>query len=126
VLQASSETFASFCPARVIVNYDGGNQAMQLGPKGRIHRSIMRAAFCSPTVDVVVSTRVNLETFWAYFSKHLHKLRGSVWECVFIEKCSFGGSKFNANVWFRISPMQKTCSPIVDKRMQKMLSGFSS
>ena len=100
VLLARSESFASFCPARVLIGYDGGNQAMQHGPKGLIHRTIIRTAFCSPTVDVVVSTRLNLETFWTYFSKHLHKLRGSVWKCIFMERCGFQGSHFTMNMWF--------------------------
>ena len=123
VLHAQSESFTSFCPARVFVNYDGGNQAMQHSHKGRIHQTIMRTAFCSPTIDVVVSTRLNWERFWGYFSKHLHKLCGSLWKCIYIEKCGFGGSRFNVNVWFRISPMH-ACICIVDKQMKKLLSGL--
>ena len=103
VLYAHSESFTSFCPVRVFYNYDGGNQAMQRTVKGRIHQTIIRTAFCSPTVDVVVSTRLNWDKFWGYFSKHLHKLCGSLWKCIYIKNCNFfQGSKFNVNVWFSL------------------------
>jgi hypothetical protein len=125
LVHAESHTFTSFCPARVVVNYDGGNQAMQNTVKGRIHRRIMRTAFCSPTVDVVVSTRLNWETFWSYFSKHLHNLHGSVWKCIYIEKCGFGGSRFTVNVWFRLSPMQNfNFTHRYDQRMQELHAGL--
>ena len=122
VLYAHSESFTSFCPVRVFYNYDGGNQAMQRTVKGRIHQTIIRTAFCSPTVDVVVSTRLNWDKFWGYFSKHLHKLCGSLWKCIYIKNCNFQGSKFNVNVWFCLSPMH-ACISFVDKRMEKLLSG---
>jgi hypothetical protein len=126
ILHAESHTFTSFCPARVVVNYDGGNQAMQNTVKGRIHRRIMRTAFCSPTVDVVVSTRLNWDAFWCYFSKHWHNLHGSLWKCIYIEKCGFGGSRFTVNVWFRLTPMQNFDLSCIkyDRQMQKLISGL--
>ena len=90
VLHAQSQSFASLCPVRVVLNYDGGRQAMQATIKSQIHRTIIRTAFCSPTVDVVVSTRLNLETFWTYFSRNMDKLRGSLWKCVYLPGCYFG------------------------------------
>jgi hypothetical protein len=124
VLQAESETFKSFCPARVVVNYDGGNQALLYTPNGTINRTIMRTAFSSPTVDVVVSSRLNWNTFWTYFKDHLDRLGGSVWKCIYVEDCRFGKSTFNYNVWFRVTPMHKTCEvESTDERMQKMLAG---
>ena len=129
VVLEKSERFASFCPARVVVNYDGGIQSMQSNANGKIHRTIMRTAFCSPSVDVVVSTRLNWNTFWTYFSKHLDKLCGSLWKCVHIDECSFGRSKYSVNVWFRTSPMQpssKQMHNIVDNRMHKLLEGSFS
>ena len=122
VLHERSESFVSFCPARVALNYDGGTQAMQLSEKGQIHPTVMMAAFCSPTIDVVVSTRVNSAAFWTYFSEHLDKFCGSLWKCIYLDKCNFGGSKFIANVWFRISPMH-TPTILIEKRMQGLLAG---
>jgi hypothetical protein len=122
VLHAQSQSFASFCPVRVFLNYDGGTQKMQCTIKARIHRTIFRAAFCSPTVDVVVSSRLNVDTFRKYFSNHLEKFRGSLWKCLYVPRCYFGGSRFNTNVWFRLTPMQ-SCHNIVDSRMQDLLAG---
>lgn len=125
LVRAESHTFTSFCPARVVVNYDGGNQAMLNTVKGQIHRTIMRTVFCSPTVDVVVSTRLNRDTFLRYFTNHWDKLQGSMWKCLYIEKCGFGGSRFTVNVWFRLSPMHKsnhTCR--YDQRMQELYAGL--
>jgi hypothetical protein len=119
---AKSESFDSFCPARVVVNYDGGIQAMSRTLNGQIHQQIMRKAFCSPTVDVVVSTRLNWDAFWDYFGGNLHLLGGSLWKCIYIKQCVFGGSKFTPNVWFRMSPMH-ACTPIIDKRMQNLIAG---
>ena len=49
VVNENSERFVSFCPARIVVNYDGGIQPMQSNANGKIHRTIMRTAFCSPS-----------------------------------------------------------------------------
>ena len=75
----------------------------------------------------MVSTRLNWNTFWTYFSKHLDKLCGSLWKCVHIDECVFGRSKYSVNVWFRTSPMQPSCNQmhnIVDNRMHKLLAGL--
>lgn len=126
VLHARSESFDSFCPARVVLNYDGSPQkplAVAANGKGRIHKTIMRNAFCSPTVDVIVSTRLNEHTFKQYFHRHLARLRHSVWKCIFVPACDFGGNKFATNVWFRLSPMQMhACDISIDPRMQ-LVSG---
>lgn len=121
VLHDRSQSFACFCPARVVYNYDGGVQPLTHTEAGKIHPAIMRAVFFSPTVDVVVSTRINLSTFNKYFKEHVEQFRGSVWKCIYIDNCSFQGSHFITNVWFRISPMHDTC--IVDKRMEALLAG---
>ena len=104
VLKANSGNFTSFCPARVVVNYDGGTQ--KLLQKFRMHCHIMRNVFCSSTVDVVVSTRLGSAAFRRYFANHLVKFCGSLWKCLYIPNGYFGGSKFNVNVWFRLSSMQ--------------------
>ena len=106
VLQDRSETIQSFCPARIILNYDGGAQKFQETVKSRIHLRIMRTAFCSPSVDVIVSTKTNLHMFCRYFVRHLAKLSGSVWKCYYIPGCNFGGSTYTTNVWFRVSCMK--------------------
>jgi hypothetical protein len=123
ILHAQSQTLSNFSPARIVVNYDGGPQAMQNTVKGRIHQTIMRTAFCSPTVDVVVSTRLNWDAFWTYFTDHWHLLGGSLWKCIYIRNCGFGGSRFTANVWFRLTPMRQNTYTI-DKQMKKLLTGF--
>lgn len=124
ILHAASQSLSNFCPARIVVNYDGGPQAMQNTAKGRIHQTIMRTAFSSPTVDVVVSTRLNWDAFWAYFTDHWHHLGGSLWKCIYIRNCGFGGSRFTTNVWFRLTPMQRNNTYTIDKQMHKLLTGF--
>jgi hypothetical protein len=124
VLHARSDTFSSFCPARVVLNYDGGQQKLQETTKGRIHLNIMRTAFCSPSVDVVVSTRLNMGVFCRYFSEHLDKLGGSLWKCLFVPRCHFGGSQFNVNVWFRLSPMHRKSNILIEPRMQDLVTGL--
>ena len=116
VLHDKSETFSSFHPVRLFIGYDGGSQTFVNSHKGRIHLSIMRMAFCSPSVDVVVSSRLNLRSFTRYFEKHIHKLRGSLWKCLFIPCLSFGSCKYNVNVWFRLTPMQHATS-FIDPRI---------
>jgi hypothetical protein len=123
-LHAASQSFSNFCPARIFVNYDGGPQAMLDTEKGRIHQTIMRTAFCSPTVDVVVSTRLNWDAFWTYFTDHWHHLGGSLWKCIYIRNCGFGGSRFAANVWFRLTPMQRNNTYTIGTQMNKLLTGF--
>jgi hypothetical protein len=123
ILHAQSQSFATFCPARVMFNYDGGTQKLQNTKKSRIHLAIMRTAFCSPSVDVIVSSRLNFVAFNRYFSPHIHKLCGSLWKCIYVPKCDFGGSKFNVNVWFRLSPM-RNCNSNIDDRMRELLSGL--
>lgn len=123
VMHADSRSFRSFCPARVVYNYDGGFQALQDNEVSKIHPDVIRKAFFSPTVDVVVSSRLNLSLFKTYFSEHMDQFRGSVWKCIFINSCAFEKSHFTVNIWFRVTPMHDA-SIILDKRMQLSLSGF--
>jgi hypothetical protein len=124
VIHSSSETFLSFCPARVVVNYDGGYQKRSHTPKSRIHQTIMRTAFVSPSVDVVVSTRLNQQQFRDYFEGHSHRLRGSNWKCRVLPGANFGGSSFNVNIWFRLTPMTIQES-VIDSRFRLALSHFT-
>ena len=94
---------------RVVLNYDGGTQKILNTVKGRIHQTIMRVAFCSASVDVVVSSKLDMNTFYRYFGYHIGKLCGSLWKCLVCPTCDFGGSRFNVNVWFRVTPM-RSCS----------------
>ena len=123
VINADSESFKNFCPVRIVVNYDGGTQKLQENNRGRIHCHIMRTIFCSPSVDVVVSTRLGCVAFRRYFSCHIARLCGSLWKCIYV-KGDFGGSKYNVNVWFRISCMQYIKNILIDPRMLKLISGF--
>ena len=116
VIFAKSQSFTSFCPVRVVVNYDGGTQKALKNSKSRTHQTIMRTVFCSATVDVVVSSRLDMNTFHRYFGAHIEKLSGSLWKCVVCPACYFGGSKFNVNVWFRLTPMR--CSSTFDHNFQ--------
>jgi hypothetical protein len=122
VLHSSAATFLSFCPARVVVNYDGGYQKKLDTPKGRIHQTVLRTAFVSPSVDVVVSTRLNLQTFEDYFSGHLLRLGHSRWKCLFLESQNFGGSNFNVNIWFRLSPMDVQGRSFLDPRIHAIFN----
>ena len=84
VLNDFSQTFISFCPARILFAYDGAYRAKHVlkTEASRIHMTIMRLAFCSPTVDVIVSTRTNMHVFGRYFECDIEKLSGSVWKCL--------------------------------------------
>lgn len=124
VLHADATSFRCFCSVRVFLNYDGGFQKTLDTPKGRIHQTIMRAAFCSPSVNVIVSTRTNMLVFNRYFSKHLHRLGGSVWKCVYLPPQDFGGSHFQVNIWFRVSPMQEWDQHVCDVRLATLVAGF--
>ena len=126
VIHANSQTFASFFPARIFLNYDGGSQKNLDTEKSRIHLRIMRIAFCSPSVDVIVSSKTSMDVFNRYFSKHVSKLCGSTWKCLFVPHANFGGSTYNVNIWFRLCPM-KFCSPKVriDNRIVELIAGLS-
>lgn len=126
VLNVQSEKITSFCPVRVFVNYDGGDHKKRDDSvKGRIHLKIMRTAFCSPSVDVIVSSRTNMNIFSRYFSQHMHKLCGSVWKCIFLSAVDFGGSKLRTYIWFRLTPMQNV-TVCFDPRIEQLVlrAGF--
>lgn len=122
-LNADSESFTSFCPVRVFVNYDGGSQKFMDTPKSRIHMNILRTAFLSSSVDVIVSTKLDSHTFSRYFFAHIDKLGGSLWKCIYVPKSNYGGSHFCTNIWFRLSPMhglsmEESC---IDPRMEALV-----
>ena len=100
VLWARSESFECFCPVRIFYNYDGGAQKTQATAKGTIHPTLMRAAFSSPSVDVIVSTRTSLTVFCEYFENQFFRLGNSVWKAVRLPPQSMGGSSFRVTSGF--------------------------
>jgi precorrin-6B methylase 2 len=120
VIFAQSQTFTTFNPARVVLNYDGGPQHVQRTLKSRIHRTIMRTAFCSSTVDIIVSSKTNLNVFVEYFGMHIYKLGGSVWRAVYVPGLSFGGSHYGVTIWFRVTPTS-VAQHRPDSRMLRLL-----
>jgi len=78
VLLAYSQTFETFKPARIVVNYDGGAQRFQRTKSSRVHLNIMRTAFCSPSVDVIVSSKLILTCLL-----HILGIISKSWEGVF-------------------------------------------
>ena len=76
----------------------------------------------SSSVDVVVSTKTNLNVFAKYFEGHFSKLGESIWEGVVVPGLGFQGSKFAVTVWFRKTPRIISHTHI-DIRMARLLAG---
>ena len=122
VVQAYAQSFSCFCPVRIFYNYDGGFQKMQATAKGQIHPTIMRAAFCSPSIDVIISSRTSLSMFAQYFCGDFYLLGDSRWKAVSLPGQSMGGSAYCVTVWFRLSPMSEPCAFFVDTRFEAILA----
>lgn len=104
-----SEDLRSFYPARIVWNYDGypvacSSRLCSRSGKSDIHQRVMKLAFCTPTVDVVGSTRMNKATFNFYFPRP-NDLGNSTWKLHCIPKCSFGNQQRRVYLWFRQTPM---------------------
>lgn len=100
VVFADSASMNSFCPARVVLNYDG-----KYGPydeRGlREHRTIMHKVFGSNTVDAVFSTKLTPAFFAKYFCVDVG--RWSWLDCSLL----FGHSRYKGYIYVRQSRAQR-------------------
>jgi hypothetical protein len=126
IIRADSQSFDSFAPASVVVQYDG--PAIGLHQSFPAHKHIMKRVFGSPTVRVVVSTKLNQSRFEDYFPEKLPG--GSPWTCVPLVGLSQGGSAYQAFLWIRTRSANRRLkfvdhtflNPVVDARFSNVIS----
>jgi hypothetical protein len=123
-----SQTLKSFHPARVVWNFDGHpvpvNQ-ISATAKGSIHKEVMTLAFCTPSVDIVASTRMNNATFQFYFPEP-QMLGFSRWRPHRIAGCTFDNTQLLVYVWVRCTAMQMPTQALYDPTIQNLVNSIRS
>lgn len=100
VANMDSSAMGCFCGATIVINYDGGIQATSFGKKNTIHLDIMTAIFRTPSVRVVVSTKLDFFRFQKYFPKTQSVVHVEEWELVRLRQ---PGGQYGVSIWFRKS-----------------------
>lgn len=96
VAHADSSLLEDFCPATVVVQYDGPNRS----PASQTHKHIMQLAFTSCTVRVLFSTKLSPQLYREYFEGTSFE---PLWRCVGIDGLMFGTSPTKGYLWVKRS-----------------------
>lgn len=94
VEHGNSALLENFCPATVVVQYDGPNKSAT----SEAHRHIMKLAFTSSSVQVILSTKLSPQLYSDYFSGTSFV---QLWRCVGINGLMFGKSTTKGYLWLK-------------------------